>query len=321
MRREREMKTEEVPVKMIGLALAILIGCNAVCVAEAMKAKQTDKPAIVFMVAGQSNAGGCGVLSPELHKQLGRDKKRPLVPGSTAKEVGLSTDPADYTHSYIWVPDIGFERIDPARNCRPIKLDKPKMHGMELPVVAELEERFPENDIYVIKHGPSGKNLYHDWNPERDDGFYANWIKYYSKGMAQLSDEYPEVRAVGLYWDQGESDKRKADQYRDNLANFIETFRRDSGMPDLKFFIRKHIYDFANIETLVEAQEEVVEEDPNCYLLDIDLGDPGENYKAWSYSRGNIHLSSKAFVALKDQLFNDVLGDVTVESFDLYQTK
>ena len=69
------------------------------------------RPAIVFLVAGQSNAGGCGVISPEAHEARGCHIERPLVPGSTAKEVGLSTNPDDYTHSYIWVPDHGF-RVD-----------------------------------------------------------------------------------------------------------------------------------------------------------------------------------------------------------------
>ena len=50
-----------------------------------LKAKQTGRSAIVFLVAGQSNAGGCGVFSPEVHKAMGRQKDRPLVPGSTAE--------------------------------------------------------------------------------------------------------------------------------------------------------------------------------------------------------------------------------------------
>ena len=47
-----------------------------------LKEKQTGKPAIVFLVAGQSNAGGCGVFSPEVHEKFGRHKTRPLVLGS-----------------------------------------------------------------------------------------------------------------------------------------------------------------------------------------------------------------------------------------------
>ena len=64
-----------------------------------------ERPAIVFLVAGQSNAGGCGVASPEAYEAQGFHIERPLVPRSTAKEAGLSTNPDDYTHSYIWVPD------------------------------------------------------------------------------------------------------------------------------------------------------------------------------------------------------------------------
>jgi hypothetical protein len=85
----------------------------------APKEKQTQNPAIVFMVAGQSNAGGCGVYSPEMHKELGREEARPLVPGTTAAEVGLPTDAAAYTHSYIWMSKTGFERLDPMVNTRP----------------------------------------------------------------------------------------------------------------------------------------------------------------------------------------------------------
>ena len=53
--------------------------------------RQLDKPALVFLVAGQSNANGCGILSPEIYTEFKAEqkKKRPLVPGSTAKEVGL----------------------------------------------------------------------------------------------------------------------------------------------------------------------------------------------------------------------------------------
>lgn len=178
----------------------------------APKEKQTQNPAIVFMVAGQSNAGGCGVYSPEMHKELGRDKERPLVPGTTAAEVGLPTDAAAYTHSYIWMPDTGFERLDPMVNTRPPKRDM-KMYGMELPVVHRLEKRFPDNDIYVIKHGPSGRNLHHDWNPAREGGHYAKFLESSKKGLAQLAKEYPEVRVIGFYWDQGEADTDHADAY------------------------------------------------------------------------------------------------------------
>lgn len=284
----------------------------------AMKEKQTKNPALVFMVAGQSNAGGCGVYSPELHKELGLDKKRPLNPGTTAKEVGLSTDAADYTHSYIWMPKTGFERLDPMVNTRPEKLGI-KNHGMELPVVNRLEKLFPDNDIYVIKWGPNGKSLYQDWNPQRTGGIYAKWVSFVQQGLAQLSKEYPAVRVIGLYWDQGEADTGHAQEYAGNLKNLIATFRKDSGLPQLKVFIRKH--PVVEMGPIVAAQQAVVKEDKNCVLLDIDLGSPEKNVKAWGYSLNNGHLSSKAFVELARVLFEDVLKKPEIGSFDLYQPK
>lgn len=302
--------------------ILVLLAWSAT-VSEAAKGKQTKKPALVFMVAGQSNAGGCGIFSPTEQDRMPAwavRKKIKLVPGSTSDEIGLPTDPSDYTHSYMWMPDKGFERFNPLVNTRPPARNT-RVHGMELPVLNELEKRFPDNDIYVLKLGPSGKNLYHDWDPSRDDGFYAQYLDWYKKGMEQLVKEYPEVRVIGLYWDQGESDKPHADEYYDNLKNLIAAFRRDMGIPDLKFFIRKHIYQFRKVEIIAAAQKKVVNGDKNCYLLDIDLGDPQKNYETWSYTLNNLHLSSKGFKELAKRLFDEVLNDATVESFDLYTAK
>jgi hypothetical protein len=312
------MKTAKRWVIMMSVSTMLLSSISSAL--GEMKAKQLNKAAIVFMVAGQSNAGGCGVYSPEMHKELGRDTKRPLIPGTTAAEVGLSTDAADYTHSYIWIQDTGFERLDPMVNTRPDKRGI-KMHGMELPVVNQLENRFPDNDIYVIKHGPSGRTLYHDWNPDRDNGHYARWLGWYTSAIEQLSTEYPEVRVVGLYWDQGESDGSHADQYANNLTNLIATFRADSGLPELKVFIRKHIFHGGSMDVIIAAQEAVVGKDKHCFMLDIDRGTNEKNFETWSYSPNNIHLNSKAFVELARILSQDVLKNPNIESFDLYQPK
>lgn len=301
-------------IRLIGLTM---LACGAPVLA-APKEKQTQNPAIVFMIAGQSNAGGCGIYSPEMHKELGRDKDRPLVPGSTAAEIGLPTDAAAYTHSYIWMPGTGFERLDPLVNTRPPKRGQ-KMHGMELPVAHRLEKRFPDHDIYVIKHGPSGRNLHHDWNPSREGGHYARFLDSSKNGLVQLSKEYPEVRVIGLYWDQGESDTGHAGAYADNLTHFIATFRKDSGIPELKVFIRKHIYRDEAMDKIIAAQEAVVAKDKNSFLLNIELESLAKNYATWSYTPNNIHINSKAFVELARILMEDVLKNPEVRSFDLYQ--
>jgi hypothetical protein len=182
-------------------------------------------------------------------------------------------------------------------NTRPLQPGQ-KMHGMELPMAHRLEQRFPDNDIYIIKHGPSGRNLYHDWNPARDGKPYVLWLDSCRQALAQLGKEYQEVRVIGLYWDQGESDTGHADTYAENLTDFIAKFRKDSGLPGLKVFIRKHIYRGGKMDEIIAAQEKVVAKDENCFLLDIELESRERNFETWSYSPNNIHLNSKAFVEL-----------------------
>jgi len=281
-----------------------------------------NSPAVVFLVAGQSNAGGTGVLSPEIHEAYGHHIDRPLVPETTAHEVGLPIDAEAYTHSYIWTPNHGLERIDPHCNAKPAQPETPG-HGMELPVILELEKRFPSNDIFVVKYGPGNTNLHHEWSPQRHDGLYATWLSYYRKAMAELSETYPEIRVVGLYWDQGETDgiNGKHCEYAKNLEYFIAAARCDTGVRGLRFFIRKHIFDWPNIDAIIAAQEAVVANDSLCHLLDIDLGDRQKNYEAWAYSPNNGHVSSKGFVKLTKQLFDGPLRGATTESFDVYATK
>jgi hypothetical protein len=189
---------------------------------------------------------------------------------------------------------------------------------MELPVIRELESRFPNHDIFVVKHAVGGTSLHRHWNPAQIDGLYAKWLGYYRHALAQLSREYPEVRVIGLYWDQGEADGKdgKHGEYVANLKNLIATVRKDTGLPKLPVFIRKHIFNAPNIDAIISAQKEVVEADPQCYLLDIDCGNRAMNYQAWAYSPGNLHISSKGFVELTKRLFDGPLRDATVESFD-----
>ncbi len=303
-------------VPPIALALIVMLAPGGL--ATGPKEKQTDRPAIVFLVAGQSNAGGMGVLSPEQYGQA----RPPLVPGSTASEVGLSIDPTDYTHSYIWVPRAGFERVNPATNLNPNNRALVR-HGIELPVVAELEDRFPDNDIYVIKWGPGSRSLHDHWNPARTNGEYAIFTDFCRKGMAQLTKEYPEVRVVGLYWDQGEADgvDNKAGAYEENLTNLLATFRKDSGIPQLPVYLRKHVFEWPNIDTIIAAQEGIAAKDPNTHLLDINLDTRDANYAAWSFSPKNRHLSSKAFVELTKRLFDGPLKNSTIESFAIYEPR
>ncbi|MCP4452863.1 MAG: hypothetical protein GY809_15485, partial [Planctomycetes bacterium] len=49
--------------------------------------EKNDRTARVFLIAGQSNAGGVAAFSPESNVNSGMAEKHPTLPGSTAKEV------------------------------------------------------------------------------------------------------------------------------------------------------------------------------------------------------------------------------------------
>ena len=116
--------------------------------------------AVVFLIAGQSNAGGVAAFSAETNKKAGLAKKRPTIPGSTAKEVGIPTTKEAYPKSYIWGK--GFEPLTPGKNLKGGYRD-PWRHGIELPMAMLLQKQFPKSDICFVKHGPAGHNLHTQW--------------------------------------------------------------------------------------------------------------------------------------------------------------
>lgn len=109
--------------------------------------------ALVFLIAGQSNAGGVAAFSHESNVKSGIAGKHPAIPGSTAGEVGIPITMDAYPRSHIWGE--GFERLKPGKNLKGGYKD-PNRHGIELPMAMLLEEKFPDADKFFIKHGPCG---------------------------------------------------------------------------------------------------------------------------------------------------------------------
>ncbi len=68
---------------------------------------------------------------------------------------------------------------------------------------------------------------------------------------------------------------------------------------------------------MIDAQVAVSKTDPNAYLLDLDLGSNDANYRAWAWTYGNGHLSTKAFVELTRRIFDQILPRAEVKDFEL----
>ena len=107
-----------------------------------------------------------------------------------------------------------------------------------------------------------------------------------------------------LYWDQGESDRPKAQDYEENLRALFAALRNDTGIADLQIFVRKHLFQHGDTSfvRILKAQVEVTEEDSNSHLLDLDLGSNERNFKAWAWTDKNGHLSSRAYLDLSKRI-------------------
>jgi len=263
----------------------------------------SSRDALVFLIAGQSNAGGVAAFSPETNAKAGMQKKHPTIPGSTAKEVGIPTAMEAYPRCHIWKPSSGpFERLTPGKNLQTCYRD-PWRHGMELPMAMLLEKQYPDADKFFVKHGPGGHNLHTQWKAEKGPD-YKTFIAQCSGAMAHLKTRYKKVRMLGLYWDQGESDQPQALQYEENLRNLFLALRTDTGLPDLRIYVRKHLFQHGrpDFKPIIDAQVKVTKNDPNAHLLDLDLGSNEKNFKAWAWTDNNGHLSSKAYLELSKRV-------------------
>ena len=274
--------------------------------ATGAKAASPSKEALVFLIAGQSNAGGVAAFSQETNEKAGMQEKHPTIPGSTAEEVCIPTSMAAYPRCHIWGKE-KFERLTPGKNLKTCYRD-PWRHGIELPMAMLLQKQHPDTDIFFVKHGPGGHNLHTQWKAGSGSD-YRNFMGQFNDAIAELKERFKKVRVIGLYWDQGESDRPKAEDYGKNLRALFAALRKDTGLRDLQIYVRKHLFHHGDesFAPILNAQVEVTKEDANAHLLDLDLGSSEKNFKAWAWTDKNGHLSSKAYLELSER----VLGDQT----------
>jgi hypothetical protein len=293
----------------------------------------TKRPAIVFLIAGQSNAGGTATLTIAHRQAAGYQQVWPADPEIAAENCGIPITDEAYANCFAAVNNPGFQLIAPASQLKAHQAafvsqgarKAEYRHGIELPAAYRLRRQFPNNDIYVIKVYGGGKNLHTNWNPDVRGQFFDLFMRTVPPALSGLATKYPAVRVAGLYWDQGESDTGpKAVRYEAVFRKLIVRIRAGAKLPGLKFFARKHIF-YHHVPggpIVNKALATVAAEDPNVYLLDIDLGagvDNEPNFDAWSCTFRNIHLGSKAFKELTRLIFDEIVPNAEAGDFMLYK--
>lgn len=208
-------------------------------------------PLKVFILAGQSNMEGHGVIK-------GR-------PGQKGTLETLSRDPASaarYKHLLdedgTWVvrADVWIRFYDHKGNLAVGGFAGRGAIGPELAFGWGVGDYLDER-VLLIKFGPGGTSLAGPWRPPssgaagekpRGPGVgdeYDKMIAGVKRQLANLKADFPDYddkgyEIVGFGWHQGWNDGCSANlvaEYEKNMANFIRDVRKDLGVPKMPFVI------------------------------------------------------------------------------------
>ena len=239
------------------------IALIAIALSPSLAAAAPPKPTKVFILAGQSNMEGQGIIAADPKRSGGQGSLESLVqsPEFAQKFVHLKT--ADGTWAIrndVWISYL--DRSGPLTvgyGARPDRI------GPELGFGWVLGDSL-EEPILLIKCAWGGKSLAVDFRPpssgripyslgERQDAeiaadplivgkYYREILAITKATLGEIDELVPESNGryeiVGFGWHQGWndriSDKFNA-EYESNMVNFIRDIRRDLGTPALPFVI------------------------------------------------------------------------------------
>lgn len=169
----------------------------------------------VLLIAGQSNALGCA--------------PNPISDAAVAAYTAQRTR--------IWVAGSGWQLLEPY-NIAQTQCDA-SQHGIEQYFAYLFEQKFPDDDLYIIKRARGGSVLAQDgatqdWHPASGE-LFSSFCSYLDAALG--SDELTSYSPLGFYWMQGETDCHNltyANAYAANLAGFFSSLH--STVPATKNF-------------------------------------------------------------------------------------
>jgi hypothetical protein len=205
------------PNKPLLAALLLTLVC-----ASSARAQPDDQILRVFIFAGQSNMVG----SDSRAKDIARYP--PFA--------GLDAPQANVKFSYC----IGREEKRKSEgwvDLQPVD----EVVGPELSFAREVN-RHVKTPIAIIKCAAGGTHLGGDWNPAEPTGFamYPLTLAWVRAALADLDKRKVRYRLEGFMWHQGENDMFDVGymaSYGKNLKAFLAAWRRDLGVPDLRFYV------------------------------------------------------------------------------------
>ena len=217
------------------------------------KPGDASKPVKVYILAGQSNMQGQGVVDfdhPEYYNG-GRGILKNVMKKS--EHIHLYKHIVDDRGDWVVRDDV-FVRHQTGDELKTGGLTVGftgyggKHHiGPEFQLGHLVGEAYDE-PVLLIKTAWGGKSIHKDFRPPSSGGvtgeFYQKMLAEYREGLANLGDEFPQLakrkpELSGFVWFQGWNDMYNGfqDEYAVNMKNFIRDVRKDLAKPNLPFAI------------------------------------------------------------------------------------
>jgi len=214
--------------------------------ALAEESRAADKPVKVFILAGQSNMEGHGIIKADPKRNEGKGSLEYIAKNpATADKFKhlLDRDGKWLVRDDVWIHYL--ERKGRLTAGFGAQVDRigPEL-GFGFVIGDALEE-----PVLLIKLAWGGKSLGKDFRPPSSGGevgpYYKEVIDRTKAVLQDLKKEFPEFggrvyELSGFGWHQGWNDRINqafVDEYEKNMANFIRDVRKDLGVKDLPFVI------------------------------------------------------------------------------------
>ena len=218
--------------------MVVAVACTGLHAADA-----AEGPIKVFILAGQSNMEGQGVVRMD-HEEYYNGGKGNLVWSMThSRSAGKMKHLRDENGNWVVRDDvlISFKARDKVRKggltVGYTGYGKSSHIGPELQFGHVVGDFF-EEPVLLIKTAWGGKSLYVDFRPPSSGGkvgpYYTKMIEEVRAALAALGGRKHEM--AGFVWMQGWNDmctKPAVPEYAQNLVNLVKDLRREFKVPEM----------------------------------------------------------------------------------------
>jgi alpha-galactosidase len=235
------------PLACFAPALALALGaCSSGPSTVETAAEAGPPPLQVFILAGQSNMVGAGIVAMDPNRNEGKGTLESLVksPATASSYAHLVDAEGNWKpREDVWISY--FEREGP------LSVGYGSNEGTIGPELGfgQIVGDALEEPVFLIKVAWGGKSIGADFRPPSAGGevgpSYTDLFRQIHAVLGSIEERFPEIEhdgyeLLGIGWHQGWNDRVNQafnDAYEENLSCFIRDARKELGIPDLPFVI------------------------------------------------------------------------------------